>query len=307
MITLNRTAIQNRFRALLITITPLLVISNALWPQKVNAERLPVFGVIADIQYGDKPDSRARDYRNSLHRLDRCVLELNQKNLDFVIQMGDIIDGQGTNTVASVRDLDCVLSVFNQLSAPKYHVLGNHCQAVENMTLLQRFGQKRFYYTFDDPMANGWRFIVLDGNDAGYGVMSEAQLAWFRMTLAQAQQAGEKVICFCHYALLKDAAKNHRMAKPEPILAALDGAPCVVAWIAGHDHNGGYAHRNGVHHLTLHGMVEARGSTAYAIIQLGADRMNVTGFGNEPSRELLLAIPALTFPKVTNGKETEYE
>jgi hypothetical protein len=128
--------------------------------------------------------------------------------------------------------------------------------------------------------------VVLDGNDAGYGVIGDAQLAWFRETLGQAKAAGEKVICFCHFAALKAAAEHHRLAKPEPVLAALDNAGCVVAWIAGHDHAGGYALRKGVHHVTLRGLVEAGGATAFARFELADSRLRETGFGNEPGREL---------------------
>ena len=40
------------------------------------------------------------------------------------------------------------------------------------------------------PAAGEVRRYVLDGNDAGYGVMGDEQLVWLRATLSQAQQAG---------------------------------------------------------------------------------------------------------------------
>jgi hypothetical protein len=280
---------KKRLLPLLLSAATLLFLGLGLWPQHALAERLPAFGVVADIQFGDKQGSVSRDYRGSLSRLEQCVGALDKQKLDFVIQLGDAIDGYPTNAVASVKDLDGVLSVFNRLTVPKFHVVGNHCQSAGKENLHQKLGLKSFYYTFTEPAAKGWRFVVLDGNDAGYGVVSDEQLAWFRTTLGQAQQAGEKVICFCHFPLLKAAAESHRMNKPEPVLAALDASSCVVAWIAGHDHTGGYARRNGVHHLTLHGLVEAPDNTAYARIELGPDRIKETGFGNEPSRELPLA------------------
>ena len=126
---------QKKLPTLLITVATLLAGGLGLWPQPVSAQRLPAFGVIADIQYADKPGSLSRDYKNALQRLDQCVDELNKQNLDFVIQLGDAIDGYGTNAVASVKDLDSVLSVFNRLTAPKYHVLGNHCQSAGRETL----------------------------------------------------------------------------------------------------------------------------------------------------------------------------
>lgn len=254
----------------------------------VRAERLPAFGVVSDIQYGDKEGSVSRDYRGSLGRLERCVETLNAQPLDFVIQLGDAVDGYPTNAVASGKDLDAVLAVYNRLRAPKYHVVGNHCLNVGTNALAQRLGLASPHYAFTVPGAAGWRFVVLDGNDAGYGVMGEAQLAWLRSTLDQAQQAGERVICFCHYPLLKTAAEHHRMAKPEAVLALLDAHPCVAAWIAGHEHSGGYARQRHVHHLTMRGLVEAPGSTAFARFELASDRILETGYGNEPSREMFL-------------------
>jgi len=270
----------------LITAAVLLGWGCRMGRQQARTETPPAFGVVADIQYGDKEGSVSRDYRGTLQRLERCVSTFNQQRLDFVIQLGDTVDGYPTNTVASAKDLGVVLPIFNRLTAPKYHVVGNHCMNVGKETLSQKLGLKSFYYTFTEPSVKGWRFVVLDGNDAGYGVVSDGQLDWFRKTLAQARQAGEKVICFCHFPLLQTAAENNRMDKPEAVLAELDAAGCVVAWIAGHDHAGGYAQRKGVHHITLRGLVEAPGSTAFARFELGADRLRETGFGNEPSREL---------------------
>ncbi len=251
-----------------------------------RADGLPAFGAVADIQYGDKEGGVSRDYRGSLQRLERCVEALNGQKLAFVIQLGDIVDGYATNTAASAADLDVVLTRLSRLTAPLYHVVGNHCMSVGTNALARKLGLARFFYTFTVPAAQGWRFIVLDGNDAGYGVVGDAQLAWFRETLAQAQRAGERVICFCHFPLLKTAAEHHRMAKPDAIMKLLDAHTCVAAWIAGHDHAGGYARQRHVHHLTMKGLVEAPGSTAFARFELADDRIIETGFGNEPSREL---------------------
>jgi len=267
-------------------------------------ERLPAFGVVADIQYGDKAGGDGRDYRGSLGRLERGVETLRAQPLDFVIQLGDVIDGQPTNAAATAQDLDAVLSVFNRLSVPKYHVVGNHCLNAGTNALLQKLGLERAYYAFAVPRAAGWRFVVLDGNDAGYGVVSEPQLAWFRQTLDQAQQAGEKVICFCHFALLQAAAEHDRMAQPEALLKLLDEHPCAVAWIAGHDHAGGYALRRQVHHLTLRGLVEApTNGTAFARIELAGDRLLERGYGSEPSREMVLgAEPSMRRLSFENGR-----
>jgi 3',5'-cyclic AMP phosphodiesterase CpdA len=260
----------------------------ALLQRPAKEVRPPVFAVMADIQYGDKDTQGARHFRTSLLRLQDSVADLAQRDLAFVIQLGDIVDGQAKDVPKTVADQEAVLQVLARQPAPVYHVIGNHCLNLGKDRLLQRYGLARFYYDFTVPAAPGWRFVVLDGNDAGYGVLGDAQLAWLRATLERAAAAHERVVCFCHFALLPEAAAHHRMAKPEPVLEAMDRSGCVVAWFAGHDHAGGYAVRSGVHHVTVKGVVEAPEAGAYGLIELYPDRLREIGVGAEPSRELVL-------------------
>jgi hypothetical protein len=248
-----------------------------------------IFGVLTDVHYADKESNHYRFYRTALRKLDECVADLNRRRPAFVIQLGDIVDGDRDNVDELVTDLDSVLQVYNGLMAPKYHVVGNHCLLVGEEVLRQKLHMERFYYDFSVPSVEGWRFVVLDGNATKDVVTGRAQLEWFRSTLDKAARNGEKVICFCHYPLLEAAAARHRMmANPEPFLKAMDDAHCVAAWFAGHYHAGGYAIRNGVHHVTLKAMIEAPVHTAYALIELHADRIREIGIGSEPSRDLPL-------------------
>ena len=136
--------------------------------------------------------------------------------------------------------------------------------------------------------AKGWRFIVLDGNEAGYGIISDAQMRWFEGALKRAAAQNEHVIVFSHYALTRDAAPQHRMnaQSANPLLSLIEGSGVVVAWFAGHDRVGGYGLRNGIHHVTVQGIVEAPDNNAYALIELHSDRINIVGFGKAASREL---------------------
>lgn len=245
------------------------------------------FGVMADVQYGDKDTSGKRHYRAALEKLDECVLQLNQHELLFTIQLGDIIDGN-ESPEKTVADLDRVLIGFSKLKSPLFHVVGNHCMNAGADVLHDRLNLKSFYYDFTLPETRGWRFIVLDGNDAGYGVLGEDQLRWLEKKLAMARQNGERVIMFNHFALLKAAAARHRMKEPKPVLKRIDDAGCVVACFAGHDHAGGYALHNGVHHVTVKGIVEAPEQNAFAVIRVFPNKLEEIGFGKEPSRTLKL-------------------
>jgi len=253
-------------------------------------EKLFSFGIIADVQYGDKDTRGARHYREGLDKLKECVGELNKQELAFTIQLGDIIDGNKEKTHS---DLESVLEEYDKLTMPKYHVVGNHCLTAGKNTLHQKLDLDKFYYDFTIPVAKGWRFVVLDGNDAGYGVLGKEQLAWLESRLAHASDNREKVIVFNHFGLLKSAAR-HRMKTPEPVLKLIDKSGCVVAYFAGHDHRGGYAFQDGIHHVTVKGIVEAPIDNAYAVIEVYSTKLREVGYGKEPSRELEFPVPQST-------------
>jgi hypothetical protein len=59
----------------------------------------------------------------------------------------------------------------------------------------------------------------------------------------------------------------------------------VKAYINGHNHKGKYGQKNGIHYLTLKGMVETE-SNAYSIIGIFQDRIKVIGYGRETDRVL---------------------
>lgn len=245
------------------------------------------FGLVADVQYGDMPDrppSPARFYRSSLDRLRQCVTELNRHPLDFTVQLGDVINGNRT-VEKSREDLDRIMAEFDRLDAKLYHVLGNHClYAGGRETIEKKLGLTRAYYDFTPEGVEGWRLIVLDGNDAGYGVLGTEQIKWLEAILAKADQRDERVIVLNHYALLKESAIHSRMKRPEPVRGILNRSGRVVAYFAGHDHAGGFAEDRGIYHVTLQGMVEAPGQNAFAIVKVFDDRIEIEGFGKVPSR-----------------------
>jgi len=268
-----------------LTMTPA---AQAGQPDKVHeSDRKPSprfsFGIVADVQYADKPDRPPRLYRASLERLRDCVTELNRHRLDFTVQLGDLIDGND-GPEKSRQDLERVLGEFARLDARLYHVVGNHCLNAGREALLDKLTLTRPYYDFVPERVSGWRMIVLDGNDAGYGVLGEEQTAWLKETLDKARRRNERVILFNHFALIKKAASRHRMKNPEPIRSIIRQSGCVVAYFAGHDHAGGHAEDGGIQHVTFQGMVESARKNAYAIVDVFDDRIEVRGFGTVPCR-----------------------
>ncbi len=249
------------------------------------------FGVIADIQHADKANVGTRHYRESLDLLKKCVADLGQRKLSFVIELGDIVDGNETLD-RTQADLNRVLSVLDPLAGKLHHVLGNHCMNAGREYVLKRYGLERGYYDFVPQGIKGWRMVVLDGNDAGYGVIGREQLDWLRRTLARAEAQGERVLLFCHFAVAQEAAAHHRLNQPEPLKQILAESPCVVAYLAGHDHQGGYAEKDGLYHVTVQAMVDASAKNAFGVVHVYDDRLVLEGIGDVPSRTMKLRAAA---------------
>lgn len=263
------------------------------------------FGTVTDIQFAGKPDSGPRHYAAELDRLRDCVNDFNLRGPDFVVQLGDTIDGYENDPAKSLADLDRVLGVLRKLDMPVYHVVGNHCLNAGRPALQQRLGLTRSpYYDFAIPAAKGWRFIVLDGTDEGYGVIGDRQMQWFRAMLNKADYYHERVICFCHFPLIPTRPGGLHIKDPDPLLKIIESSGCVVAWMAGHDHPGGYVERNGIHYLTLKGLVESSAANAYSLIELQPDQIHIIGRGDEPSRDLPLK-PAAPAPQPRGSREPQ--
>ena len=114
---------------------------------------------------------------------------------------------------------------------------------------------------------------------------TEKQLKWIESRLVTATKAKERVMLFCHFPVFPK--NGHNLWNDKVLTELLARYPCVVAYINGHNHAGNYGQRDGIHYLTLKGMVDTE-ENSYAVIEVYADRLVVKGFGRERSRELPL-------------------
>lgn len=98
----------------------------------------------ADIQYCDCDDAsnfagtEIRAYRGSLSQTAQAVAHWNACGVDFVVQLGDLIDGQNAGKYGAGLHFDepqsevafsAVASELAQCRVPIFHAIGNHVRA----------------------------------------------------------------------------------------------------------------------------------------------------------------------------------
>lgn len=275
-----------------------------------NAKTQISFGVFADCQYCDCETLNSRFYRNSLNKLEEAIQYFNQnKNLEFVVNMGDLID----RDFASFTPLKPILQKSNNSI---YHLPGNHDFEVEPEHLEKvpkLLGLSKMYYSLEKK---GWMFIFMDGTDISFfsadnekvkqaNIMSEKlkaegkpnyhpwnggvgkqQLNWLNNLLQQAKSKNLNVAVFCHYPLLP--FESHALWNQEEVIEVLNKYSCVKLWMNGHNHAGNYAFRNGIHFVNLKGMVESENENAFAEVILNDSTIEIKGLGREEVRTLHL-------------------
>jgi manganese-dependent ADP-ribose/CDP-alcohol diphosphatase len=277
--------------------------------QNTSDTPLVSFGMISDIQYCNCDNEGRRYYRQSLEKLNQCVHDLNGKELSFVVNLGDLIE-------KDFSSYDTVLNILDQLSSPVYHVLGNHDFSVseqEKSAVTGKLGIPDSYYDFE---IGEFRFIVLNGceislfapaentkeyrraklimnqlevNDAHNaidwnGAISPDQYRWLKNRIKTSEQEGEKVIIFCHFPVYPKLVYN--LWNYQTLLSLFGRHKNIVAYFSGHNHLGSYAVYKHTHYLSLMAMVETPDHTAWCIVDVFNDRLEVTGYGWEKSRVL---------------------
>jgi manganese-dependent ADP-ribose/CDP-alcohol diphosphatase len=270
------------------------------------------FGVIADAQYAEQDTAGARAYRESLAKLERCSAALQREKPEFVIHLGDFVDRDAAS-------LDRILAVWSKVPSPRYHVLGNHDFVTTRTELLQRLGMPAPWYDFT---AGSWRFIVLDGMNLSVaggwppsdrhategevllaslkqsgannahpwnGAVGPDQRRWLQRTLADAVRKGQRAIVFCHFPTLAESCRpDHLLWDHAAVASLLESSPATAAYMNGHDHQGGYAERNGVHYVTLPGMVEHDAASACKVVDVYRDKLVLRAAGQTASQPLML-------------------
>lgn len=268
-------------------------------------------GLVADPQYENKNTAGKRYYRESLWKLGEAIDTFNFYNVDFVQNLGDIINSKN-------ESFGSIMPVYDKLNSgiQSYHLFGNHDFAVDSVDmpgLIETLLMPDHYYSY---VKKNWRFIVLNSMDFSYlanplynrdtalineyfnatmdqanhydwnGAIGKVQQEWLKNELKEAESNDEDVIVFSHMPLLPFEVEE-RLWNSDEIVTILEDSPNVKAYINGHRHKGGYAFENGIHYISIFGMVDTEISS-YAILEIYNDSLVLKGYGNQENKLLIL-------------------
>lgn len=248
-------------------------------------------GLVTDLHHADKPAAGSRFYRETITKLNSAAEEFQKSGLDFVVEMGDLIDA-ADSVETELSYLRTINREFSKLSSDRHYVLGNHC--VDTLTkteFLQEVGQKESYYSFDRA---GFHFIVLDACFRNDGVpygrknskwndanIPPAELEWLREDLKSTKL---RTIVFVHQRL--DVTTDHGVNNCVEVRDILKNSGHVLAVFQGHSHQNDLKDFDGIHYCTLVAMVEGSGREkgGASVLELHDDgTIHVTGFRKQKS------------------------
>jgi len=265
------------------------------------------FGVIADVQYCEGKSYGSRFFRNSLSKLDEAINDLNNIDVDFIVNLGDLID-------RDFKSYEPIMQILEKSDNRIFHVLGNHDFTVKpkyRNNVRDILTGEETYYSFAKW---GFRFIILNtceisnyygpvlsaikasmrvnklksrGSPNAFdwnGEMSKKQIEWFKSELSEARDRDERVLVFSHHTL--EPVGPHNVFNREEILEIVSDYDNIIAWFCGHDHSGNYSNYHNIHFVTMKGMVETPDKNSWAVVEIYSNRLWIKGRGMEISRML---------------------
>lgn len=225
--------------ALLVLPINLKAISNI---QKENLK----FGVCADIHKDIMHDSDMR--------LQTFISKASERDLDFIIQLGDFCRPYDYN-----REF---LSIWNSYNGVKYHVIGNHEMdgGFTRKQVIDFWAIPKQYYSVN---SNGFHIIVLDGNDVnpsenkatGYArFVGEKQMKWLKSDL---KSTNLPCLIFSHQTLennddgIENRQEIRELFEEENKNAGFNK---IVACFSGHHHTDYVAEINDIYYIQINSM-----------------------------------------------------
>jgi predicted phosphodiesterase len=248
-------------------------------------------GLITDLHNADKAPAINRFYREARTKLRESVDHFNRTEVDFVIELGDIIDA-ADRLEDELGYLQAIEAEYARAKAERHYVLGNHCVwLLTKEQFLEHTAAKQTYYSFD---RGGFHFVVLDAcfrrDGVPYGEKNfewtdtdipPEEREWLRKDLRATHQP---VIVFAHQRI--DVENQYAIKSAPEVRRILESSGRVRAVFQGHSHRNDHREINGIHYCTVAAMVEGSGAenNAYSVLSAFADgALRLEGFRKQAS------------------------
>jgi len=196
--------------------------------------------------------------------LEEAVDKINVLRPEFVISIGDLIEGETHDEENLAQQWEELDAIVNRLEMPFFSVLGTHDVGEDHLLAFwqKRRGQPYYHFVYKDVL-----FLCLNSEGgSGKAVRSQLdaeQLAYFRKVLESHTQVRWTLV-FIHEPLWKIAEENWK-----PFESLLAGRPYTV--FAGHWHQYGAEIRGGQKYFYL---ATTGGSQTFTGSGISADREN---------------------------------
>lgn len=175
---------------------------------------------------------------------DRAVDELNFLRPDFVLTVGDQIQGYVTEEEVMKQQWDEYKQHANRLQMPLYLLPGNHDVSNPRMLAWWKENLGRRYYAWEHKNCLFLVLNIMEHWEMNASSLGEEQVRFALDTLKQHPDVRHTFV-FLHMPLWRDPARTDWQA----IEAALAGRPHTV--FAGHTHTMSYEERNGGKYIVL--------------------------------------------------------
>ncbi|MFC2082928.1 metallophosphoesterase family protein [Candidatus Bipolaricaulota bacterium] len=264
------------------------------------------------VRFGLITDTHAHDLDSPLEgkwmshteeRLSAFTTAMNDWSPDFVIELGDFINGWvvlGADPGNPARIPDVLAwadGLYDQFNGPAYHVIGNHdLYNLDKTQYLEILDIDTTYYSFD---VGAYHFVVLDVQYAGdgsdlantftgvAGFVPEPEFAWLQADLEATEHP---TVVFVHQ-MLNDYIEEWGRATVSnqtelQQLFAEDGD--VMAVFQGHDHDNVHNIIDGIHYVTFEAMVDQGTPPTWSSLTLDpvSRSIIIDGVGVQASYEL---------------------
>lgn len=123
------------------------------------------------------------------------------------------------------------------------------------------------------------------------GGIGPEQLQWMQQNLQEADESSQNVIICGHVPIYAKSSDARNICwDSSAILELLHQYKCVIAYLAGHDHNGGSAvDEHGIYHITMPGIIETPpNETCFATAVLSPEELYIHGHGKMSSFQMPL-------------------